>query len=189
MLNSRELATKLIHENPLGGAGMGMGSSRQPKTAITYKHWCHMAKKGLKFHAYNTLTKGQGSLRFFSHTQGLFTTPLLRMLTPWDHVDYSLRSWHPASKPVFSEFFFPQESLIVKQVGNPATCPSHGSSNTQEPWFFHLSNGIPSSHSLGMDSDSNCSWVRWRPPHTGESSNSTKATQRQGQSHFWPHAE
>lgn len=114
VLNSRELATKLTHENPLGRAGVGMGSSRQPKTAMAYKHWCYMAKKGLKFHAYNTLTKGQGSLRFFSHAQGLFTTLLPRMLTPWDHSVHSLRSWHPVSKPVFSEFFFPQGSLMVK---------------------------------------------------------------------------
>lgn len=189
VLNSRELATTLIHEDTLGRAGVGMGSSSQPKTAMAYKHWRHVAKKGLKFHAYNTLTKGQGSLRFFSHAQNLFTAPLLRMLTPWDHGAHSLRSWHPVSKPVVSEFFFPQESLIVKQVGNLATCPSHGSSNTQEPWCFHLSNGIPSSYSMGTDSDSNCSWVRWRQPHGGESSNSTKATQRQGQSHISPHAD
>lgn len=166
MLNSRELATKLIYENPLGRTGVGMGSSRQPKTAITYKHWRHMAKKGLKFHAYNMLTKGQG-LWDSSHTHRASSiTPLLRMFTPWDHV-HSLRSWHPASKPVLSKVFFPQESL-VKQVGNLASCPSHGSPDS----FLILDgNGQWQQLLLGqLKTDS----------RRRESSNSSKAKQRRG---------
>lgn len=179
MWNSRKLTTKLIHKNPLDRAGTRMGSSRKLKTAMTYKHWCHMAKKGLKFHAYSTLTKRQSSLRFFTPGHPCLSSHS----SPQDALTI-----RPCTQPSISVpceqacifrvlFLFPQESLVVKQIGNLAINPSMVHLTPKRLNHFIPQVGfLPSSYSMGMDSDSNHSMIRWRQTHR-ESRNSTKATQ------------
>lgn len=113
------------------------------------------------------------------------TIPLLRMLTPWGHL-YSPWSWHPVSRPVFSEFFsFPHGSLqswnrlgTLPHVLAWFTWHPRASVSSCVTWDSFLT-------VRGNEQWQQLSTVRWRQTHR-ESSNSTKGTQRQGRGYIGP---